>query len=324
VKSENEPSRWFRISSITEAKRPGPIPVRRSAKSSDRRARGLTNSPGVLKVAEHYLLWYSNHTRAESIMKLLNFIAAVLFAAATHANMVQARAVHSGPPEPPPQAVAGCSTGKDPCFNALARNDDFSKPIDVDCEGAGKETQNHEWYTGLQGTLSSGCGAGINPVTNPRGPIMSQYIDLPSDGGDGSTVLNLRRTVEPMNDNSAGNAGNLFGRVGISTLSTNFKLGTKYPINLYVECVTRNWPMDVMGSWLPCWGGSDTQPGAEMDIYEFHSSDPIFYGGSPQTTMWTWDGSGDCGKNPCTYGGGGPAHARFPNFRPPGLSNVPD
>jgi len=203
--------------------------------------------------------------------------------------------VNCGPTPPPQAAAAGYTT--------LALNANFSKSLDIDCEGAGNETQNHMWYTGMQGTLASDCGAGIDPATNPDGPVMWPFTDPVT----GDTVVNIRRTTYPTTADYQGNMGRLLGRVGISTSSYFKDLGQQYPINLYVECVERVWPLDSGYMWSNCWGiGS-----VENDINEFHGTASGDYG-NPGPVVWQYDPAG-C---PCPSGAGQSISALFPNWNP--------
>jgi hypothetical protein len=248
------------------------------------------------------------------VIKLITLITQLLFAAALFlpslahgadpsANFsVQVVPPGSGPTVPPQAAAQG--------YTALALNADFSKGIDIDCEGEGNETQAHQWYTGMQGVVNTfqgaaGCGAGLNPAANPNGPIMWPFVDPATK----DTVLNIRRTTTPSTSTYQGNMGSILGRVAVTSLSYNQDHGTKYPINVYVECVERMWPIDVMGMWSNCWGGGDLSPGAEIDINEIHSSSSYGYG-NPTALWWKWD---ECGG--CAFGGGDILKV-LPSWRP--------
>jgi hypothetical protein len=209
--------------------------------------------------------------------------------------------VVSGPPIPPQAAARGYTT--------LARNSDFTVSADIDCEGAGHETQEHDWYTGMEGAMASSCGKGLNPTTNPTGPVQWPFTDPVT----GDTVLNIHRTMQPQNSTSSGNMGGVLGRVGITSMSYHRNHGQKFPINLYVECTERVWPVDVMGMWSNCWGGGDGNP-LEFDINEFHSSDPSNYG-NPGATVWEWTSWSSCNA-PCAMGTTQCMNCLEPNWLP--------
>ena len=214
------------------------------------------------------------------------FLPSLAHGADPSANLsVQVVPPGSGPTLPPQAAAQG--------FTTLALNADFSQGIDIDCEGAGKETQEHQWYTGMQGVVASDCGTGLNPATNPNGPIMWPFKDPVT----GDTVVNIRRTTTPSTSTYQGNMGGVLGRVGITTKSFFYNHGTSYPINLYVECVERIWPVDVMGMWSNCWGGGNAQNLEEIDLNEIHSSGSQDYG-NPNALWWKWDQCGGCAEGP--------------------------